>query len=171
MTSNIDLNVDGSLVTAFVVYRLDSFPGGHEHFQNGLFGNDNFGWDKFVCFTTRKDLLISGVDSANKHIKLSTFLNTTNPSSIGTWKVLSVQWNVNAPGYSSVWYNGKLLARFSSYAVEADTKVALGDVSTFHNVPLNGAIGEFVMYRNRYITDSSMIKHHEYFMKKWKISE
>ena len=64
MIFEIDLNpASGAVVIVhvFILYRLHSHNGSNAYFRNGLFGHDNGGWEKFVCYRpTSHNLLISG---------------------------------------------------------------------------------------------------------------
>ena len=56
MLSNIDLNPAtgaNDIVHVFILFRLKTHAGSNQYFRNGLFGHDNGGWDKFVCFNPR----------------------------------------------------------------------------------------------------------------------
>ena len=68
MISNSNINpVSGKkdIINVFIVYKLNSLSGA-QWFKSGLFGNDNGGYDKFICFAnpTTRELIISG-DSAD----------------------------------------------------------------------------------------------------------
>ena len=69
MISTINLNpASGAvdIVHVFMLYRLHSNNGNNAQFRNGLFGHDNGGWDKFVCYRpTSHNLLISGIQGAD----------------------------------------------------------------------------------------------------------
>ena len=65
LISNVNLNAERGkrdAVHAFILFRLRTHnTGSHPQFRNGLFGHDNGGWDKFVCFhKTNHNLLIGG---------------------------------------------------------------------------------------------------------------
>ena len=70
MISDIDLDAPAGtidIVHVFILYYLYTHNGSNPHFQNGLFGHDNGGWDKFLVFdpTNSNALGISGVFAAN----------------------------------------------------------------------------------------------------------
>ena len=69
MISGIDLNPASGkddIVHVFLLFRLHSHNGSNQYFRNGLFGHDNGGWDKFVCYRPTSDnLLIAGISGAD----------------------------------------------------------------------------------------------------------
>ena len=70
MISQIDLNPGNNqqdIVNIFIVYKLNSRSTTNYWVNNGLFGHDNGGFDKFVCFgkhgtTGSETLMIAGVN-------------------------------------------------------------------------------------------------------------
>ena len=113
MISNIDLNpASGAkdIVYVFILYRIHRLNGSNAYFQNGLFGHDNGGWDKFVvCKPTSNNLLISGIQGAdNIEVTSSDWQTKADASVLNKWICLSVHWDVPAgANESSCWVNGK----------------------------------------------------------------
>lgn len=121
MLSNINLNPASGvqdIVNIFIVYHLNSYTGSYV-VRNGLFGHDDVGWDKFVCFSPDKSLIVSG--TTNNYIVVgSTAYSGTNPiapyktkanaGELNKWVCLSIHWNVTAGNNASkIWCNGKKL--------------------------------------------------------------
>lgn len=171
LLGNLDLNPASGqrdLLTVFIVFRVDGFDANTHWVRNGIFGHDNYGFDKFICFLPTRALMVSGTTGNN--IQISTFPEKANPGAIGVWNVLSVQWNVEGgAAASSVYCNGKLLAKFESRTSPGDVRFSIGDLDPRGLVPLKGAIGDFVMYRELELSDQMIKMHHSHFINKWGI--
>uniref|UniRef100_H2Y9Z8 Uncharacterized protein n=1 Tax=Ciona savignyi TaxID=51511 RepID=H2Y9Z8_CIOSA len=150
LLGNINLNPASGqldLLTVFIVFRVDGFDANTHWVRNGIFGHDDYGYDKFICFLPDGTLMVSG--ATNNNVQVTEFPNKANPGAIGQWNVLSVQWNVEGgAAASSVYCNGKLLAKFQSRTSPGDVRFSVGDLDPRGLVPLKGAIGDFVMYRD-----------------------
>ena len=175
LISNVNLNAQRGkrdAVHAFILYYLRTHnTGSHSQFRNGLFGHDNGGWDKFVCFhKTNHNLLIGGTfnnsDSAfsgdNIQVTSSDFKTRANPSELNKWCCLSVHWDVSGGrGQSSVWVNGKKLKTFQAKAKSGTPQMVLGDVSTVGTAGLDGNIQLFIAYKSWGMTDLVIKAHHK----------
>ena len=63
MISNINLNaISGKkdIINVFIVYKLKSFSSSNLWLRNGLFGNNNGGFDKSIAFGPNGGLVVSG---------------------------------------------------------------------------------------------------------------
>ena len=103
MISNIDLNPangQDDIVHVFILFRLKSHSGSNARFQNGLFGHDNQGWDKFLAYKpTTNNLLISGVHTVNKvEVTSSDWQTKADASVLNKWICLSVHWDGSKRG-------------------------------------------------------------------------
>ena len=121
--------------------------------RNGLFGNDNGGFDKFIAFAPNSDLVVSGDKNSfnligTNHISgkypIAAFKTKANAGELNKWICLSVHWdNHTTPvgNNSSVYCNGKKLANLESKATIGSTQMTLGDInSTTGAGPLDGDI-------------------------------
>ena len=184
ITSGVNLNsVSGfrviNIIHVFIVFRLATHLGTDRYFRNGLFGNDDGGWDKFVCFAANtNNLIISGTekdgseyqDGYNVQVKSSDWLYKANASDLGKWCCLSVHWDISGgAGRSSCWVNGKKLKIFEARAITGATKMTIGDVNGNGNVSFNGDIQMFLMY-NGFDMDNQFIRaHHKMICERYKI--
>ena len=115
MIANIDLNpASGAddIVHVFILFRLKSHSGPDSHFRNGLFGHDNQGWDKFIAYKPRNNLLISGVHTVNNvEVTSSDWQTKADASALNKWICLSVYWDVpllqdQTPWFLVIWTLG-----------------------------------------------------------------
>nr|XP_018666713.1 uncharacterized protein LOC108949321 [Ciona intestinalis] len=165
------LNIDTvNVLSVSIVYRIDGYENSTYHLINGLFGNDNHGWKKFVSFTINGELNISGTTSTYSTINARK--ENVNAAAINVWNVLTVQWDVDGGmDASSVWCNGQLLTRFQAREVSGAPTFAIGDIKTSPiGIPFKGAIGEFLMYRGQVFSDEMITYHHQYFINRWTVS-
>ena len=60
MKCNLDLNITSrdKTLSITVVYRLTSYGAG-VGLKNSIIGNDNPGWDRFICMNDSKNFLVS----------------------------------------------------------------------------------------------------------------
>ena len=91
LTSYINLNPKPSeygICNVFIVYHLKAFDANTYWHRNGLFGNDNGGYDKFVSFLLppNKDLMViyggnyAMIGPTVHDHSIGTYKNTANPS-------------------------------------------------------------------------------------------
>nr|XP_026695186.1 uncharacterized protein LOC113475330 [Ciona intestinalis] len=170
LETHIDLNRkrgEKDLFSVFIVYRIDTHSMDSLLPWRGLFGIDNGGFDKFIGITSSV-LRIAGTVG---NVKIRHTLSNADPKALHVWNVISVQWNVNGgANASSVWCNGKLLQRFQAKTTDSETSFAIGAFHPTCRVHLEGAIGEFVLFKGDVITDDVMKKYHSYFIEKWGIT-
>ena len=73
--------------------------------KSGLFGHDNGGFDKFVCFanpTTREliiggasnDFIVIGGNNANHKSPLAAYQTKANAGDLNKWICLSIHWDI-----------------------------------------------------------------------------
>ena len=69
MILNINFNPVGGaadIANVFILFRILSLSSGnYVDFKNGLFSYDNGVWDKFLCYTDKGELRVSGVSGRN----------------------------------------------------------------------------------------------------------
>ncbi|XP_078488175.1 uncharacterized protein LOC144745914 [Ciona intestinalis] len=167
MIANLNLD-DQHDINVIIVYKITAYDASTLLLRNGLFGNDNGGFDKFISFFPNGDLMVSG--SVGNYVRVSTYPTGANAGAVGVWNVLSVQWKVGGPpNSSSVWCNGQLLVRFQAEVSLGSPSLALGDLNPGGLHPLKGSIGEFLVYKGISMTDKNIRNHHQYFMQTWAI--
>ena len=172
MIANVHLNtVAGKRDTihAFILFRLNTFAGTNRILRNGLFGNDNGGWDRMVIYSAQagNNLVIGGAvkdkseayGGNNVQVKAADWKSKANATTLGIWICLSVHWDV--PGASSVWVNGKKVKSFQARAVSGERGMSLGDVHSNGTAGLNGDIQFFVLYKAQYMSDLIIKAHHK----------
>ena len=179
MISDINLNPVGGvsdIVNVYIVYRLNSFTGTHAAIRNGLFGHDDAGWDKFVCFSIDESLVVSGADPQFVVIGSSGLLNVNpiadyeskaNASELNKWISLSVHWDV--PGgseASEIWCNGKKLANFTARSSTGSNQMTFGDLNPNGKAGLKGDIAFYCLYKGEK-HDELRIKLHHHVMCNW----
>ena len=179
MISDINLNPVGGasdIVNVYIVYRLNSFTGTHASVRNGLFGHDDAGWDKFVCFSIDESLVVSGADPQFVVIGSSGLLNVNpiadyqskaNASELNKWISLSVHWDV--PGgseASEIWCNGKKLANFTARSSTGSNQMTFGDLNPNGTAGLKGDIAFYCLYKGEK-HDELRIKLHHHVMCNW----
>ena len=153
MIANVHLNtVAGKRDTihAFILFRLNTFAGTNANLRNGLFGNDNGGWDRMVIYSAQANNLVIGgavkdkseaYGGNNVQVKAADWKSKANATALGIWICLSVHWDVPGGfGASSVWVNGKKVKSFQARAVSGERGMSLGDVHSNGTAGLNGDI-------------------------------
>ena len=172
MIANVHLNtVAGKRDTihAFILFRLNTFAGTNRILRNGLFGNDNGGWDRMVIYSAQagNNLVIGGAvkdkseayGGNNVQVKAADWKSKANATTLNKWICLSVHWDV--PGASSVWVNGKKVKSFQARAASGERGMSLGDVYSNGTAGLNGDIQFFVLYKAQYMSDLIIKAHHK----------
>ena len=164
MISDIDLNPasgQDDIVHVFILFQLKSHSGPDAHFRNGLFGHDNQGWDKFVCYRpTSHNLLISGISGAdNVKMTSSDWQTKADASVLNKWIRLSVHWDV--PGESSCWVNGKKVKTFRAATSPGSNQMVFGDLDPGKKAPLNGDIQLFRLYKGWHMDELIIKAHHK----------
>ena len=108
MISQIDLNPGTNqqdIVNIFIVYKLKSRSSVNYWVNNGLFGHDNIGFDKFVCFGKNgtngeeslmiagingSDVVIIGPHSISGYNPISNYKINANAGELNKWICLSI---------------------------------------------------------------------------------
>lgn len=175
MLSDINLNPKSGasdIVNIFIVYKINSFAGNPSYpFRNGLFGHDNGGWDKFICFGINGDLVIGGTtnnnivvgsNKVNNKTPIADYKAKANAGDINKWCSLSSHWDV--PGgnnASEVWCNGKKLTDFTSRSTTGSNQLTFGDLNPNGIIGLQGDIGFFCLYKGEKLSELTIKLHHQ----------
>ena len=99
MISDVNLNtISGKkdITNIFIVYKIISYPSGSSWYKNGLLGNDNGGFDKFIAFGSNKQLVI-GSDTGQ-------FCSIGSGSLLAKYPIAPFKTTANA-GEIEIWYN------------------------------------------------------------------
>ena len=106
LISNVSLNTQTGkrdTIHAFILFRLSTHAGSHVDFRNGLFGNDDGGWDRLAIFVpTSHNLIIGGAvkdgseayNGDNVQVTTNDWQWKANASTLNKWHCLSVHWDV-----------------------------------------------------------------------------
>lgn len=182
LISDINLNVQNNakdIVNIFIVYKMDQFRGNVGQFaRNGLFGHDNGGYDKFVCFSdqggelvvagTTNNHIVIGSNAVNGKQPIADFQSKANAGRLGKWCCLSIHWDVPAGAdKSSVWCNGKKLCNFTARTSVGSNQMTFGDLNPGGVAGLYGSIAFFALYKEISISDSDIKLHHHVLCKNW----
>ena len=177
MISDSNLNaITGKkdVINVFIVYKLNSVPSsGSDWLRGGLFGHDNGGYDKFVCFAnpTTKELIISGNsgdfvigrNKANHKNPIASYQTKANAGELNKWICLSIHWNADTTpntDESSVYCNGKQLTSFTAKTSTGDTKLTIGDIKNNTNSPFDGSIIFFSVYKYEKMSHQEIAFYH-----------
>ena len=181
MISQVNLNNDA--VNVFVVYKLDSRSSAQSYWNNGLFGHDNMGYDKFVAYSA-SNLVVSGANNANKCVyigpaaSLQSFLklgdySTNDIGKLNVWHSLSVHWdNKSSPKTekSKIYWNKIHIGDFTAdNRVGNNTTVFGGLNPSTYKAPLNGNIAFFCVYLNDILDEKTILDHHQVLMERYNI--
>ena len=169
MVSSLDLNADS--VHIFILFRLKTNSGSDPNFSNGLFGHDNGGWDKFVCFVTgTSKLLIGGTtkdgsqynNGYNTQVTSLDWKTKANASELNKWCCLSVHWDVSGgEKKSSCWVNTKKIKSFTARSSTGSTQMTFGDLNPNGVAGLDGDIQLFLVYKGSVMSDRLIRAHHK----------
>ena len=155
----IDLNITSGdkTLSITVVYRITAYGAGIG-IKNGLIGNDNPGWDHFICMNDRKRFIVSKSKKESTsynggyNILISTFPTNADPTLLDKWIVLTVTWSpqLGADG-SQVWCNGQKLRNFTAKENFGAANFAIGSVNASRlEGSLAGDIAELMMFKQKY---------------------
>ena len=175
MVSVINLNAvsgENDIINIFIVYRIKAYDTNNYWTRNGLFGYGYGGFNKFVNFSPKGDLIVS--NTTNNYIiigsnpivtkqPLAPYKNKANAGVIYKWVCLSIHWdNYTTPAgnHSSVCCNGQKLANFQSRTSPGSTKMTFGDISVSGMAPFKGDISFFCVYKGRLINEEDILLHH-----------
>ena len=181
MISQVNLNNDA--VNVFVVYKLNSRGSAQSYWNNGLFGHDNGGFDKFLA-PSASNIVISGAADPNKCVyvgpasSLQNFLNLGDYSEndlgeLNKWHCLSVHWdNKSNPKTekSKIYWNRKHIGDFTADNRTGGDKTVFGALNPSSNVaPLNGSIAFFCVYLDDILDEKTILDHHSVLMNRYNI--
>ena len=182
MISQVNLN--NTAVNVFIVYKLTSRGSAQSYWNNGLFGHDDSGYDKFVAYSG-SNLVVSGADNTYKCVyvgpaaSLQSFLNLgdyseNNLGVLNKWHCLSVHWdNKSSPKTekSKIYWNKKHIGDFTSDNRTGNNTTTFGGLNPVtHLAPLNGNIAFFCVYLNFIIDEKTILDHHQVLMERYNIT-
>ena len=149
MNWNTDVTIDNLQV--FIVFKYNDVSG--STYRDGIIGNDNGNWDRFIALHSG-NLILGGGTRNSLPITISSFPSDANPVQTTKFCVLSVHWNNKGTSgcgtdKSFVFCNGKKLATFSTDNIYGDTSFALGAVGITGDDKIKGEIGRFLVCGNR----------------------
>ena len=188
MISQIDLNPGTNqqdIVNIFIVYKLNSRTTTNYWVNNGLFGHDNAGFDKFVCFgqngtNGEENLMIAGVDGSDVilfgpksyygYSVLNGYKTNANAGELNKWICLSIHWDVpSGSNKSSVWCNNQQLGLFTAKTSPGSTQMTFGDINPGGIAPLDGSIAFFGLYKGFILSDDIIKLHHKVLCNRYSI--
>jgi len=161
----------------FAVFKFSDISGTGD--RDGIFGNDNAGWDRFIALFNNNDLFCGGAASGgnSKGLIISTFPSDANPVQISKFCVLSIHWNNKGSSgcgvnKSFVYCNGKKLATFTAGDVTGTTSFGIGNLGSGKDT-MKGEVGRFLVCGSRAhpMGEEEITIIHKYLMRDWKINE
>ena len=188
MIAQIDLNPASGqpdTVNIFIVYKLNSRSLVNYWVNNGLFGHDNAGFDKFVCFGQNgtngaETLMIAGVDGSDVilfgpnsyygYSVLNGYKTNANAGELNKWICLSIHWDVpGGSNKSSAWCNKQKLGSFTAKTSPGSTQMTFGDINPGGIAPLDGSIAFFGLYKGFVLSDDLKELHHKVLCNRYSI--
>ena len=188
MLSQIDLNPGNNqqdIVNIFIVYKLNSRSTTNYWVNNGLFGHDNAGFDKFVCFgkngtNGEESLMIAGINGADVIVigpheisgynPISDYKTNANAGELNKGICLSIHWDVpGGSNKSSAWCNNQQLESFTAKTSPGSTQMTFGDINPGGIAPLDGSIAFFGLYKGFKISDDIIKLHHKVLTNRYSI--
>ena len=188
MISQIDLNPgtnQADIVNIFIVYKLNSRTTTNYWVNNGLFGHDNTGFDKFDCFGQNgtngaETLMIAGVNGPDVNLVgpssyygysvLNGYKTNANAGELNKWICLSIHWDVpGGSNKSSVWYNNQQLGSFTPKTSPGSTQMTFGDINPGGIAPLDVSIAFFGLYKDFVLSDDLIKLHHKVLTNRYSI--
>ena len=182
MISQVNLNNDA--VNVFIVYKLNSRGSAKSYWNNGLFGHDNLGYDKFVAYSG-SNLVVSGANNANKCVyigsaaslqsfnKLADY-STNDLGELNKWHCLSVHWDnksSNKVEKSKIYWNKKHIGDFTADNRTGNNTTVFGGLDPSTDIaPLNGNIAFFCVYLNYILDEKTILDHHTVLMQRYNIT-
>ena len=182
MISQVNLNNDA--VNVFIVYKLTSRGSARSYWNNGLFGHDDSGYDKFVAYSG-SNLVVSGASLVNKSVyvgpasSLQSFLKLGDYSEndlgeLNKWHCLSVHWdNKSSPKTekSKIYWNKKHIGDFTTDNCLGASITIFGGLDASTDIaPLNGNIAFFCVYLNFIVDEKTILDHHQVLMERYNIT-
>ena len=148
---------------------------------DGLFGNDNGGFDRFVSRSANGIMISGGKNSGetkSSPITINSFPSDADPRKNDRFCVLSVHWNNKGSSgcgedKSNLYCNGKKVGTFTSADISGTTLFTLGAISNDGVAKVKAEIGRFLVCGNRDVPmDDEEIKNvHRYLMNEWQINK
>ena len=187
MISQIDLNPGNNqqdIVNIFIVYKLNSRTTTNYWVNNGLFGHDNGGFDKFVCFgkhgtTGAETIMIAGVNGdvvlfgphkISGYNPISDYKTNANAGELNKWICLSIHWDVSGgSNKSSAWCNNQQLGTFTAKTSTGSTQMTFGDIDPGGIAPLDGSIAFFGLYKGFVLSDEIIKLNHKVLCNRYSI--
>ena len=182
MISQVNLNNDA--VNVFIVYKLNSRGSAKSYWNNGLFGHDNLGYDKFVAYSG-SNLVVSGANNANKCVyigsaaslqsfnKLADY-STNDLGELNKWHCLSAHWDnksSNKVEKSKIYWNKKHIGDFTADNRTGNNTTVFGGLDPSTDIaPLNGNIAFFCVYLNYILDEKTILDHHTVLMQRYNIT-
>ena len=181
MISQVNLN--NNAVNVFIVYKLDSRGSAQDFWNNGLFGHDNSGFDKFIAHSA-SNLVISGAQNPHKCVyfgpasSLQSFkkiddYSTNDLGKLNVWHCLSIHWdNKSLPktDKSKVYWNKKHVSDFTADNRTGNITTVFGGLNPSTDIaPLNGNIAFFCVYLNDILDEKTILDHHQVLMERYNI--
>ena len=182
MISQVNLN--NNAVNVFMVYKLDSRGSSQSYWNNGLFGHDNGGFDKFIAYSG-SNLVVSGADSANNCVylgpaaSLQSFLKLDDYSEndlgkLNKWHCLSVHWdNKSSPKTekSKIYWNKIHIGDFTGDNRTGNNTTVFGGLNPATDIaPLRGNIAFFCVYLDFILDEKTILDHHTVLMQRYNIT-
>ena len=181
MISQVNLN--NNAVNVFIVYKLDSRGSAQSYWNNGLFGHDNSGFEKFIAHSA-SNLVISGAQNPHKCVyfgpasSLQSFkkiddYSTNDLGKLNVWHCLSIHWdNKSLPktDKSKVYWNKKHVSDFTADNRTGNNTTVFGGLNPSIDIaPLNGNIAFFCVYLNDILDEKTILDHHQVLMERYNI--
>ena len=171
MKCNMNLNITSGdkTLSITVVYRMTAYDTTSTGIglKNAIIGNDNPGWDHFICMNKDQDFIVSNAKkestsyNGGDNITISTFPTNADPTLLNKWIVITVTWSpqLGVDG-SQVWCNGQKLRNFTAKENVGATNFALGSVNAANlEAPLAGDIAELIIFKQEdELNNASTIK-------------
>ena len=151
---NLNITSGDKTLSITVVYRMTAYSTG-VGLKNSIIGNDNPGWDHFICMNDSKNFIVSNAKkeslsyNGGDNITILTFPTKANPTELNKWIVVTVTWSPQlvADG-SQVWCNGQKLRNFTAKENVGATHFAIGSLNANGvAAPLAGYIAELIIFK------------------------
>ena len=182
MISQVNLNNDA--VNVFIVYKLDSRGSSQSYWNNGLFGHDDGGYDKFIAYSA-SNLVVSGCQNPHKCIffgpasSLQSFkklgdYSVNDLGKLNVWHCLSVHWDnksVSKTDKSKIYWNKKHISNFTADNRTGGVTTVFGGLNAVNNIaPLNGSMAFFAVYLDNILDKKTILNHHQVLMERYNIT-
>ena len=175
-------NTVGSVdnLQVFIVMRFSDLTGSYID-RDGVFGNDNGGYDRYAALHSNKLNVGGATDGGgdSSAVTIDKFPKDANPIQTTKFCVLSFHWNNKGnegcgKNKSSVFCNGQRLTTFTAVDIEGETSFMIGSADfSLGYLNMKGEIGRFLVCGNRNVpmNEDEIRNVHAYLMEEWKINE